>query len=164
VTVEHQEPLSAKEIQNALEEGGFDVCDVSPDDSPAKLHIHEGELGYLDRILDKWTPSSHEERPCNLKKHIENCELCRQEAKDKDGALLSSSTPMAQRGQMDGNMEDKSVIPLVIVDSTSSDNVWQATLAVGGMTCAACVTAITEALDKKDWIRKVTVNLSKLVL
>ncbi|ROW08435.1 hypothetical protein VMCG_03123 [Cytospora schulzeri] len=37
--------------------------------------------------------------------------------------------------------------------------VWRATLAVGGMTCASCVNAIKEALEKKDWTTGVAVNL-----
>jgi heavy metal translocating P-type ATPase len=36
---------------------------------------------------------------------------------------------------------------------------WRATLAVGGMTCAACANTITKELKKKDWIRDVVVNV-----
>lgn len=58
-------------------------------------------------------------------------------------------------------MDIEKGLPLVVVDSTDTQDIWRATLAVGGMTCAACVGAITEALEKKSWIRKVVVNLSK---
>lgn len=37
--------------------------------------------------------------------------------------------------------------------------VWRASLAIGGMTCASCVNAITAELQKKAWIKNVTVNL-----
>ncbi|KAH7630207.1 E1-E2 ATPase-domain-containing protein [Sordaria sp. MPI-SDFR-AT-0083] len=36
---------------------------------------------------------------------------------------------------------------------------YRATFAIGGMTCAACVNTITNELDKKDWIAHVSVNL-----
>ncbi|KXX83349.1 putative copper-transporting ATPase HMA5 [Madurella mycetomatis] len=43
-------------------------------------------------------------------------------------------------------------------DASKPDS-WRATLAVGGMTCAACANTITKELRKKDWIKDVTVNL-----
>ncbi|KAK3383995.1 E1-E2 ATPase-domain-containing protein [Lasiosphaeria ovina] len=36
---------------------------------------------------------------------------------------------------------------------------WRATLAIGGMTCAACANNITKEMKKKDWVRDITVNL-----
>lgn len=44
-------------------------------------------------------------------------------------------------------------------DPAAGSDVWRATLAVGGMTCAACANHITQELGKKDWVRDVTVNL-----
>ncbi|TDZ58378.1 putative copper-transporting ATPase HMA5 [Colletotrichum trifolii] len=38
-------------------------------------------------------------------------------------------------------------------------NLWRASVAIGGMTCAACSNAITELLKKKDWVSNVAVNL-----
>lgn len=158
VTVSHSKSLSVSEIRNVLEDGGFDVCDVSPD-APGELPIRHGEIGYLDRIMDKWTSSSHENKS-NNSKHLENCEQCRQEAKLRDGTASSSSN-ISLKGQGGSTMDIEKGLPLVVVDSTDTQDIWRATLAVGGMTCAACVGAITEALEKKSWIRKVVVNLSK---
>lgn len=36
---------------------------------------------------------------------------------------------------------------------------WKASVAIGGMTCASCSNAITNALKKKDWVSNVAVNL-----
>jgi len=55
-------------------------------------------------------------------------------------------------------MSSKSFI-VVESDELSSQPLWRATLAIGGMTCASCVNTITDELSKKDWISKVTVNL-----
>ncbi|KAF9876336.1 copper resistance-associated p-type atpase [Colletotrichum karsti] len=44
-------------------------------------------------------------------------------------------------------------------DETSEVGSWRATVAVGGMTCAACANTITEQLSKKDWVSNVVVNL-----
>jgi copper chaperone CopZ len=49
-------------------------------------------------------------------------------------------------------------LPLVAVDSKVADT-WRASVAVGGMTCAACAGAITKELEGKDWVRRVVINL-----
>lgn len=49
-------------------------------------------------------------------------------------------------------------LPLVVVDSKVADT-WRASVAVGGMTCAACAGAITKELEGKDWVRRVVINL-----
>ncbi|KAK3998291.1 putative type IB cation-transporting ATPase [Cladorrhinum sp. PSN332] len=38
-------------------------------------------------------------------------------------------------------------------------DIWRATLSIGGMTCAACSSKITEQMKKKDWVKNITVNL-----
>ncbi|KAK3939058.1 copper-exporting ATPase [Diplogelasinospora grovesii] len=40
-----------------------------------------------------------------------------------------------------------------------SSDTWRATLAIGGMTCAACANNITKEVKKKDWIKNIAVNL-----
>jgi copper chaperone CopZ len=147
VIVKHDKALPVKDIQQALEEGGFDVCDVSPEDI---VNHSSGETGYLDRFIDKWS-NNHEAKP-RQNKHLDNCDLCRLEVLGKDG-MSSSSKPQDPPITMD----DKDLVS-VVVDAGEED-VWQATLAVGGMTCAACVVTITEELGKKNWIKNVVVNL-----
>lgn len=40
-----------------------------------------------------------------------------------------------------------------------TDDVWQASLSIGGMTCSSCVGTITKALEKLPWIKFIDVNL-----
>jgi len=49
--------------------------------------------------------------------------------------------------------------PFVVVGDGSSNDLCRASLAIGGMTCAACVNTIRGELEKIDWIKKVDVNL-----
>lgn len=42
---------------------------------------------------------------------------------------------------------------------SGNSDAWRATLAVGGMTCAACANNITREIKKKDWVKDITVNL-----
>ncbi|KAK3492543.1 E1-E2 ATPase-domain-containing protein [Neurospora hispaniola] len=45
------------------------------------------------------------------------------------------------------------------VPSSQQPPLYRVTVAIGGMTCAACVNTITNELNKKDWIAHVSVNL-----
>ena len=58
-------------------------------------------------------------------------------------------------------MASKVGLEEVVVDKydIDDDEVWRATLAVGGMTCASCSGAISEELKMRSWIRDVAVNL-----
>ncbi|TDZ25290.1 Copper-transporting ATPase HMA5 [Colletotrichum orbiculare MAFF 240422] len=55
--------------------------------------------------------------------------------------------------------EDMREMSAVVVDQTSAPKVFEATLAVDGMTRSSCVGAVTEALEHVPWIQSVTVNL-----
>ncbi len=122
------------------------------------------------------------------RKHIELCALCQaEEAKGSDeGGVSSSSGKVLQSEQeyveprdAEGNMEadtarsvysstgnfnkadlEKSEPPqFVVVDDGSTNDLWCATLAIGGMTCVSCVNAIKEELEPMEWIKKVDINL-----
>ena len=144
--VEHDKALPVKIIQQALEDGGFEVCDISSEDSVTHGSV---ESGYLDRVMDKW--SNNRTAKPRLTIHLDNCDQCRREALGKNGVPSSSKTQKP-------TTEDQKNLISVVVDDKEKD-VWQASLAVGGMTCAACVGTITEALGKKNWVKNVVVNL-----
>jgi P-type Cu+ transporter len=165
VKVQHGKDLSPRDIRAALEDSGFEVCGVTPDDTAGMAHIeYDEEIGYLDRFLDKYSPSkskngSNSRQP---NRHLENCELCRLEADGKhrlDQDRPSSNAPSVKQNQtMQDYLSTKSD-PLVVVDSEGRQDLWRASLAIGGMTCAACVVAITEELEKRNWVKRVAVNL-----
>ncbi len=70
-----------------------------------------------------------------------------------DQAVSSTST-IAQPAVM----STKSLVT-VESDEAVSRPTWRASLAIGGMTCAVCVNAISDELNKSDWVSKVAVNL-----
>lgn len=168
VTVEHDRALSIQDIKDSLENAGFDICEVPPQSGGNQVgpsHFgHDGEIGYLDRFLDRWRPNTDplSQKPSKQSsRHLENCESCRLEAEAKHG---DSKPPQSDVDEFDKTsmtkpMREKPSLPLVVVDSTDSEPVWKASLAIGGMTCAACVVTISEGLEKNPWIKKVAVNL-----
>jgi Cu+-exporting ATPase len=190
VTVQHDGLLSVKDIADALSASGFDVCDVAADhggaftstpslgaSGPSQFCL-AGDIGYLDRFIDKFQPAEARFRSpsTHLSQHLQNCESCRQEAvrKQKTPTVkspISDSTKLVGTPQpittesaipvgtmSSSSIDEKTGFPLVAVDSKGSD-IWRASIAVGGMTCASCANTITKELVKKDWVRKVVVNL-----
>lgn len=164
VTVRHDKALSARAIREALEDSGFDVCDVALDGPAGMVHTgYDGEIGYLDRFLDRW----NSDKPKNgsgskarqPERHIENCKLCRLEADGKHDFNQDPSSSKSSPVQQDKSAPKKSGLSTVVVAPVESEDLWRASLAIGGMTCAACVVTITEELEKKDWVEKVVVNL-----
>jgi P-type Cu+ transporter len=147
-----------------------------------------GEQGLLERIIQEWCSGSKGKYNSNRymtmsRRHIELCALCQaEEAKDHEESQLSSSPhkyfhatqkkliPQKTEGNMeadtansiyssDTDVEKSLRLSFVVVDDGSSDDLWRATLAVGGMTCASCVNAIKEDLELMRWVRKVDINL-----
>ena len=172
VTVEHKGSLPAREIRGALEDAGFDVCDVTPEDDSRRTPLLpglEGETGYLDHFINKVESgrkdgSSTKSGPS--KKHIQNCSACRLTSPESETNHRFSSTlsrtPLATAANPSAvirhDQGSKSELR-VIVEADNAQKIWRASLAVGGMTCASCVNAITTELQNKAWIKKVTVNL-----
>ncbi|CAG8951259.1 hypothetical protein HYFRA_00008007 [Hymenoscyphus fraxineus] len=167
VTVIHEEGLSIHQLENALELAGFDICDMTNDSSQPgpehKTHVtSNNDIGYLDRFIHKFP--SDRNPPVKSKypaRHIDNCEACRLlDNKGQDGPSSSSTSLPSSSGENGARrpkMEKSPTSSLVIVPVPGEK--FRATLAIGGMTCAACVGTITEELEKKDWIEKVIVNL-----
>ncbi|KAH7410609.1 P-type ATPase-like protein [Cadophora sp. MPI-SDFR-AT-0126] len=167
VTVEHDAAISVADIQDALENAGFEIYDVAPNSSRPPTEISaaslDGSDGYLDRVINRLSSDQYSRRGRNSRpssQHIQHCEACRQDAATNPSDSKSSSS--ADHGLTSSKMyhsQDNKLVTIDSVDTQASADTWRASLAVGGMTCAACVGAITEELEKKSWVRKVVVNL-----
>ncbi|KAE8440554.1 hypothetical protein EG329_007247 [Mollisiaceae sp. DMI_Dod_QoI] len=176
VTVRHDESLSLIDICEALENAGFEISDVTSDSvdghrTAGSSHTASyGEIGYLDRLLHTFHSRSEKERESNANlstRHLQNCEACRRENLGKDGLDTKTRPPPPSSGASKAKAtmssefsdDEKVLLPLVAIDTDDSAETWRASLAIGGMTCASCAGTITEEMEKKDWIKKVTVNL-----
>jgi len=167
VTVEHNAAILVADIQSALESVGFEIYDVAPDSSRPPTGISAAGLnaadGYLDRVINRLSSDQYSRRRNNSRpssEHIQHCEACRRDAAGKPSSSKASSS--ADDGGTTSKMfqsQNNKLVTIDSVDTQASADTWRASLAVGGMTCAACVGAITEELEKKSWVKKVVVNL-----
>ncbi|ROW13429.1 hypothetical protein VPNG_04431 [Cytospora leucostoma] len=132
------------------------------------------------RGLSTWLPGHHDESEV-ARVHLLNCEQCRNSQStspireryhdqlDDEPSQSASAPTLAGPGTQSSKSEQLPSVgkpgqmTLVTIDTDDSDSpdkqVWRATLAVGGMTCASCVNTIKDALNKKDWTTGVVVNL-----
>lgn len=125
-------------------------------------------------------------RPSHIDAHLKNCEECRgkgadfaarpdplpsaQETTRNLGVVIRPPAPSRARsknGESSSSSASSSASsspPIMSIESFASPNledapIWRATVAIGGMTCAACSNAITKELSKRDWISNIAVNL-----
>ena len=169
VSVQHDIELSTHSIQETLEDAGFQICDVFPEDSAIlEKQRSPADEGILDRALDRFRSSKG--RHHQIQEHIKRCEVCQQTWNQKHGFSQSSlvkkgvindlGTISSQQPDTALQVESEPKIePLVVVQCTKSEDRWKASLAIGGMTCASCVNAVTEKLKEKKYVDRVAVNL-----
>lgn len=168
--MQHSQSLSLIDICDVLENAGFDISDVTSDGVGTTGAVHtasNGESGYLDRLLSSFR-AGKDEKGKDYTRHLQNCEACRLERGHESKAEAdkkSSKSPSEEKEKTGNKMaseysdDEKNLLPFVKVDSESSVETWRASLAIGGMTCAACAGTITEQMEKKGWVKKVVVNL-----
>lgn len=122
--------------------------------------------------FSRWfMPSGWQASDSQNKAHLENCEQCRNavgtEVNEKRVLqtvtqhvnLAKRKPPAPTNASPQSSTHSKSFIAIETVDDASAQPLWRATLAVGGMTCAACANMITEGLRKHDWVSDVVVNV-----
>jgi Cu+-exporting ATPase len=184
VTVGHAPTLEASSIRRALEDAGFEICSVTKDgiaqDIP-NLQL-ESDLGTLDGFIGQYQnsfklrPYGNDAKEIERKRqrHIQDCEQCRAEEYQNTNAesaphlspVSSNQTPLLQVDTEESQDEmptqgakSPAPQPFVVVDDGGERDVWRAGIAIGGMTCASCSNSITKALETKEWIKAVSVNL-----
>ncbi|KAL6711869.1 hypothetical protein ACN47E_002912 [Coniothyrium glycines] len=104
--------------------------------------------------------------------HLEQCDQCRREKGGvsleiksdevldcKPGPIVTTSRTPSFDSSADCHEKSPTSDTFVVVDSTPSSEVYKATLALSGMTCSSCVSAITHAVQQHAWVRSVNVNL-----
>ncbi|KAK3692084.1 copper-exporting ATPase-like protein [Podospora appendiculata] len=159
--------------------GEVDLDLVDPDlmaGQSSAQHISQAAANHHSpSALARWiTASRLAPRPQDLqsqaaKAHLLNCDQCRsaqphipnekQPLETVSAASAPTSMAKATKLGQQAQMPSDSAITFEAEEVESSHSSWRATLAIGGMTCAACVNSITDNLSRLDWVSNVAVNL-----
>ncbi|KAI0541990.1 heavy metal translocating P-type ATPase [Xylaria digitata] len=178
VSVDHDPTVPIMHIVTKLEAAGFEVSSLSsgngiacPDD-PSRNDVQpfssfgtvEDYLSRLRRLTHPQEAIAEEER---ARAHLNNCEQCRAETANGNPAALGATLGMSRKQPSPVTNKQSAArdatTPVhsasILGDDPSTTGSWKASLAISGMTCAACANAITDELEKKDWVTKATINL-----
>ncbi|KAK4101575.1 heavy metal translocatin [Parathielavia hyrcaniae] len=120
--------------------------------------------------LGRWfTPSQSQASPSQKTEvHLANCEQCRStmghtpdENRPLEAVSCHAEPTLAKEADSSPHAStiSSSFIAIESDEDAAAQPLWRASLAVGGMTCAACANMITEGLRKHAWVSDVVVNL-----
>ncbi|RMZ77313.1 hypothetical protein DV737_g4445, partial [Chaetothyriales sp. CBS 132003] len=174
----HYDPsvTNGKRISDSLLNAAFEVKHVTELDSD-QHEIKSYEVAGFP-VVPKTSSWSHA-RSKAMQKHIDNCTACQREkgrtpSKWKSWAArsgltkISSQTPLKQAPESsDSDTAHVSALgdsPVVInVDGALPDetrpSTYVATISIGGMTCSACTSTVTQTVTSLDNVVSVDVNL-----
>ena len=156
VTVSHPSTLAVEEIAKTLDEAGFDVYD----DDKAVYGISAA----FEQAVQMWRSGSQDVDACKRKRHMENCEECRERFESSSSSKkprMSGEVHPAGAAMLEKEQSVSSTPRSIDVVSTepTSTLLFEAQLTIEGMICASCTGSITGALEAEPWIKKVNVNL-----
>ncbi|CCF35338.1 heavy metal translocating P-type ATPase [Colletotrichum higginsianum] len=174
VTIEHRDTptpdITIRCMAKSLQDAGFEICGVtttaatdtdldtitqSQPQAAAYDIPHNSALDGLLSFAPRWSSESPE---AQREAHLLNCKQCREseDSSHSEGQVVpSNSNGHQSRLQNSSKSNGREGVKAMAPDGSK----WRATLSVGGMTCASCVNAIREELNKRDWIENATVNL-----
>ncbi|KAI0405119.1 heavy metal translocating P-type ATPase [Xylaria palmicola] len=178
VAVDHDPDLPIMRIVSKLEAAGFEVSSASSEngtwyrggpvgeDSHA-LSSFDGCDNHLSRFRKLTHPQDPKDKERGASAHLGNCKQCQSDG--ASGNFASGGTTLNTTFERPGPSTSKPNSARATLtsshssatgdDSIGAPRTWKASLAISGMTCAACANIITSELEKKDWVVKAVVNL-----
>lgn len=178
VAVCHTPSIPIMQMAIKLEAAGFEVSSVSSENGvtgPGNylrgddqlVNNLDGTRDYLSRFRRLTRPQSSVVEGERARAHFNNCGQCRSDAANGRPVTASATLGTIRELQDSSSPERNSShaattpthSPSTIDVPIGASRSWKASLAISGMTCAACANAITSELEKKDWVVKAVVNL-----
>lgn len=191
VRILHERTLSASEICLALSDAAFEVYSaITLDEKERKIQEFVAEdtgEGWLGAAADFWRPSSNLYRSNaysqlsdqnHRSSHLKNCIACQKEANQRMG-MSANSTTTSLGSRQEGDLAGRELYFLDVsalevgqstpsspqsrptLQQTRSNELFEAILSIGGMTCAACTSGIDHGLSSNQlpFVESVNVTL-----
>lgn len=166
IRVKHAHDKTQEAIVNELIKAAFEVQHVTTV-GPDGVQIYDYDVSPKPTTVSvsrsTWLMSRAQRR------HIENCRACqskRERTAKRSWASLIRQRRLAASKTDDTARSDDTLVDgrsaVINIDGTVADGdsrQYIATIAVGGMTCSSCVSAITKGLAGLDFVDTVDVNL-----
>lgn len=172
VTVRHPKDLSRAAIDNAIEEAGFDIVSGPEDnDLPRAQSTPLASFSLsqnLTRLGTPFTPikqrhlaqcaACQADQRASLERGVESSTTLHEEksSPSHDGEIYLPSQQKAEMPPASPTKPERSTAASAVSDDHCQQ---QVTLSIGGMTCASCSSAVTDALSELPGVSEVVVNL-----
>lgn len=161
VTIRHSRNANISKMIRALGESGYEVHTVAVDPEAQAAIQSTAGTGTADDdfVIGGWF--SHAAKSWNLvgrfkqtkakKRHVHNCMEC----------SMKSKPSRSPEPELESSSDETSLGPVIVVDSDASATaqLFQATVAIDGMSCSSCVGKITESLMSQSWVEAADVAL-----
>ncbi|KAI0876717.1 heavy metal translocating P-type ATPase [Hypoxylon argillaceum] len=168
VAVDHDPAVPIDQMVFKLEIAGFEVSSVSSENGVDPMdNSSGGSEEHLSRLRKLTRPQGAVAEGDRARAHLSNCKQCQADVANGKPVTSDATLDTARKTLGPGTSERN--LARLATSSTHSSSImndgigtsrsWRASLAIGGMTCAACTNTITKELEKKDYITKVMVNL-----
>ncbi|KAI9001425.1 E1-E2 ATPase-domain-containing protein [Trametes punicea] len=152
VTVKHSRALSPAMIKSALDNAGYDILSTPVEQSSPRPQLSWS--GSIARLSSLATSKS--------KRHLDNCAQCRAEQAaltERVGEIALDKDTLCGFVDKEEQSTDTPHEPQPRTESPPTAVPSRVTLSIGGMTCASCSNAITQALSELPNVSDVAVNL-----
>jgi Cu+-exporting ATPase len=183
VVVRHPAFLAIDDISSSLECAGFEIHSIFQDNAdydPVEVRNigkqNKEWYASFEQAVSRWiNPEDSHSSNSDMHKrdlHVKQCEQCKDEGGgvsleiDSDEVLHYKPEPIvttSQKPSYDGSASFDHKSPssesFAFVETTSPSVLCKATLAITGMTCSSCVSAITHAVEQLPAVQSINVNL-----
>jgi Cu+-exporting ATPase len=184
VVVRHPAFLAIEDISASLEAAGFEIHSIFQDQNAEYDPVEVRNPGKqskewytsFERAVSRWIkPEDLHSSNSDMHKrelHMKQCEQCKNEGCgvsleiNSEEVLHYKPEPIvttSQKASFDGStsFDQKSPVSenFVSIEPVSSSVLCKATLAITGMTCSSCVSAITHAVEELPAVQSINVNL-----
>jgi Cu+-exporting ATPase len=185
VVVRHPTFLAIDDISSSLEAAGFEIHSIFQDqnaDDPVEVRNtgKQSDEWYtsFERAVSRWIqPEDPHSWTSDMHKrnlHMKQCEQCKDEgdvvslsletnSKDVRNCKPEPIVTTSQKPSFDGSASFDQKSPtsenIVFVEPASPSVLCKATLAITGMTCSSCISAITHAVEQLPAVQSINVNL-----
>ncbi|KAI1129398.1 heavy metal translocating P-type ATPase [Nemania abortiva] len=178
VTVDHDPAVPIMQMVSKLEAAGFELSSVSSGNGVDYIDssVHEEDQSHsnsggvedcLSRLRGLARPHEAIAEGDRARAHLNNCKQCQADVANGNTAAIDATLDTSCERPGPGTSKQNSAHPIItstnslstLANGITTSKSWRASLAISGMTCAACSNTITSELEKKDWVTKVSVNL-----
>jgi Cu+-exporting ATPase len=183
VVIRHAAFLATDHISTSLEVAGFEIHSIFRDKSttgdPVEVRVpqeqqEEWYTSWENAVL-RWTkPEDIHGSDIEMHKretHAEQCEQCRREhggvnLQSSGSKPSSKSEPIittSPRASFDDSASSDKKSPIsecfIAIDPTASLVFYKVIVAITGMTCSSCTSAITHAIEQLPYVQSININL-----